>query len=285
MTWATSRSDVTPLVLSLCLGAPDAGALLARPVELRADRLEVDSRAQKATYLGHATAVRDGATLTCDRLEVQFDERRDVKTISARGHVVVVDGDRRAEGEHATWDNATGVLVVTGQPWVRQGPREVSGERVTFTSGVDRVEIERPRTRVQATDGGVSDGLAIDADSLVLENPRATATWKGHVKVTLGATVLTAPELVAHYDERGDITRVQANGGVEATERDRWARGQRADYDVKRGVLVVTGKAEARQGRSRLEGTRVTFFPGTDFIEVENATTVIEVDRRKGGSP
>jgi lipopolysaccharide export system protein LptA len=276
---------VTPLVLSLCLNAPDAGALLARPVELRADRLEVDSRAQKATYLGHATAVRDGATLTCDRLEVQFDERRDVKTISARGHVVVVDGDRRAEGEHATWDNATGVLVVTGQPWVRQGPREVSGERVTFTSGVDRVEIERPRTRVQATDGGVSDGLAIDADSLVLENPRATATWKGHVKVTLGATVLTAPELVAHYDERGDITRVQANGGVEATERDRWARGQRADYDVKRGVLVVTGKAEARQGRSRLEGTRVTFFPGTDFIEVENATTVIEVDRRKGGSP
>lgn len=275
---------MTPLLLSLCLAAPDAGALLARPVELRADRLEVQSREQKATYVGHATAVRDDATLTCDRLEVQLDEHRDVKTITADGHVVVVDGDRRAEGEHATWDNATGVLVVTGQPSARQGPREVMGERVTFTTGVDRVEIERPRTRVEATDGGVSNALAIDADTLVLENPRATASWKGHVKVTRGATVLTAPELVAHYDERGEITRVQAKGGVEATERDRWARGQRADYDVKRSVLVVTGNPEARQGTSRMKGTRVTFFPGTDFIEVENATTVIEVDKKKGGS-
>jgi hypothetical protein len=31
-----------------------------------------------------------------------------------------------------------------------------------------------------------------------------------------------------------------------------------------------------------MRGTKVTFFPGTDFIEVENATTVIEVDRKKG---
>jgi lipopolysaccharide export system protein LptA len=274
---------VTALLLSLCLAAPDAGALLARPVELRADRLEVQSREQKATYVGHATAVRDGATLTCDRLEVQLDERREVKTITALGHVVVVDGDRRAEGEHATWDNATGVLVVTGQPTARQGHREVSGDVVTFTAGVDRVEIDKPRTRVAPADGGVSSSLAIDADWLVLEQQRATATWKGHVKVTRGPTVLTTPELTAHYDERGEITRVQAKNGVEATERDRWARGQRADYDVKRGVLVVTGSPEARQGKHRMKGTRVTFFPGTDLVEVENATTVIEVDKKGSG--
>lgn len=274
---------MTPLLLSLCLAAPDAGALLDRPVEIDAEHLEVQARARKASYVGHAIVRRDGATLACDRLEVQGDEHHEVKTITADGHVVVVDGDRRAEGEHATWDNVTGVLVVTGHPSARQGPREVTGERVTFTTGVDRVEIEHPRTRVQATDGGVSDALAIDADTLVLESPRASATWKGHVKVTRGATVLTAPELVAHYDERGEVTRVQAKGGVEATERDRWARGQRADYDVKRGVLVVTGSPEARQGKSHMKGTRVTFLPGTDFIDVENATTVIELDRKKGG--
>lgn len=277
---------MTPLVLALTLAAPDAGLLLARPVELRADRLEVDSRAQRATYVGHATAVRDGATLTCQRLEVQLDDRRDVKTITASGDVVVVDGDRRATGEAATWDNATGVLVVTGQPTARQGLREVTGQKVTLTTGVDRVEIEQPRTRVERADGGVASALTVDADRLVLEQARATAAWTGHVKVTRGPTVLTAPELVAHYDERGDITRVQAKGGVEATERDRWAKGQRADYDVKKGVLVVTGKPEARQGRNRMKGSKVTFFPGTDFIEVENATTVIELDpKRRGGAP
>lgn len=273
---------MTPLVLALTLAAPDAGVLLARPVELRADRLEVDSRARRATYLGRATAVRDGATLTCQRLEVQLDDRRDVQTITATGDVVLVDGDRRATGQAATWDNATGVLVVTGQPSARQGLREVTGQKVTLTTGVDRVEIEQPRTRAESADGGVT----VDADLLVLEQARATAAWTGHVKVTRGPTVLTAPELVAHYDERGDITRVQAKGGVEATERDRWARGQRADYDVKRGVLVVTGKPEARQGKNRMKGSKVTFFPGTDFIEVENATTVIELDpNRRGGAP
>ena len=273
---------MTPLVLSLCLAAPDAGVLLSRPVELRADRLEVKSKEQRATYVGHAAAVRDGATLTCQRLEVQLDERREVKTITATGDVVVVDGDRRATGDEATWDNATGVLVVTGHPTATQGPRAVEGEKVTFTTGIDRVELEKARTRVTPTDGGVRDALAVDADRLVLDQQRATATWLGHVRATRGTVVLTAPELVAHYDEHGEITRVQAKGGCEAVDRDRWAKGQRADYDVKQGVLVVTGAPEARQGKNRMKGTRVTFFPGTDFIEVENATTVIEVDRGKG---
>jgi lipopolysaccharide export system protein LptA len=272
---------VTPLVFALVLSALDGGALLARPVELRADRLEVLNKEQRAVYSGRATAVRDRATLTCQRLEVQFDAQREVKTITATGEVVVVDGDRRATGEAATWDNVTGVLVVTGHPTVRQGTREVEGERVTFTAGVDRLEIAKARTRVQPLDGGVSGALAIDADTLVLEQQRNVATWAGHVRVTRGATVLTAPEIIAHYDESGEVVRVQAKGGVEATEGDRWARGQRADFDVKRGVLVVTGAPEARQGNHQLKGSKVTFLPGTDFVEVENATTVIELDRTR----
>ena len=30
-----------------------------------------------------------------------------------------------------------------------------------------------------------------------------------------------------------------------------------------------------------MKGTKVTFFTGSEFLEVENATTVIEVDRKK----
>ncbi|MEW5742456.1 MAG: LptA/OstA family protein, partial [Myxococcota bacterium] len=134
----------------------------------------------------------------------------------------------------------------------------------------------------QPTDGGLGGALAIDADRLVLDQQRNVASWTGHVRVTRGPTLITAPELIAHSDERGEITRVQAKGGVEATERDRWARGQRADYDVKRGVLVVTGNPEARQGKNRMRGSKVTFLPGADFIEVENATTVIEVAPKRG---
>ena len=166
-------------------------------------------------------------------------------------------------------------------PQARQGKREVVGETVTFTTGIDRVVVTKPRTRVQDEQKGPASGaIAIDADLLTLEGARSFATWSGHVKARRAKTTLTAPELTAHYDEAGVITRVQAKGGVEATEGDKWAKGQRADYDALKGVLVVTGKPEAKQGKSRMKGTKVTFFSGSDFIEVENATTVIEVEKK-----
>ena len=48
-------------------------------------------------------------------------------------------------------------------------------------------------------------------------------------------------------------------------------------------MLVVTGKPQARQGKTRMTGTRVTFFSGSEFLEVENAKTVIEVEKNKKG--
>ena len=47
------------------------------------------------------------------------------------------------------------------------------------------------------------------------------------------------------------------------------------------GVLVVTGNPQARQNGTRLKGTRVTFFSGQEFLEVENATTIIEGGKKK----
>ena len=123
--------------------------------------------------------------------------------------------------------------------------------------------------------------VAIDADLLTLEGPKNEAKWTGHVHGVKGKTTLLAPEVTAHYDEAGDVDRVLARGGVEVTEGDRWARGQNADYDVPRGMLVVTGKPTARQGKTRMKGTKVTFMTGAEFLEVENAVTVIEVDKKK----
>lgn len=279
MTWA---------IISLLLAAPDAGVLTARPVQVSADKLEVSNKEQRATYTGHAKAIRDTTTMTCERLIVEYGADHEVTRILARGNVEATDADRWARGDEADYDNATGTLVLRGNPVARQGKREVLGQLVTFVTGTDRVVVDKARTRADDEKGPTRDGgvpqvqrITIDADRLVLDEQRNVATWSGHVVARRGETTLLAPELVATYDEQGTITRVNARGGVEATERDRWARGQRGDYDVARGVLVVTGQPQARQGKNRMKGTKVTFFSGTDFIEVENATTVIEVDKKK----
>jgi len=282
---------VPSLVLALLCAAPDGGVLLSRPVQVSADKLEVLNRESRALYTGHARALRDTLTLTCDRITVEYGSDRDVTRILAFGNVEAVDGDRWARGDEAEFDNKTGVLLVRGKPQARQGKREVFGELVTFTTGTDRVVVTRAKTRVEdeqglRRDGGVGSGpqrIAIDADLLTLDEQRSQALWQGHVVAKRGDTTLVAPELVALYDDAGTITRVLARQGLEATEKDKWATGQQGDYDALTGILVVTGQPRARQGTSRMKGSKVTFFSGTDFLEVENATTVIEVDSKKTG--
>ena len=192
--------------------------------------------------------------------------------------VYAVEADREVWGDEAVFINDTGVLTVKGKPHGKQGAREVEGEVVTFTTGVDKLVVTKARTRVKEPK---DQRLAIDADLLTLEGPKNEAKWTGHVKAVKQKTTLLAPELTATYDDQGEINRVLARGGVEVIEGDRWARGANGDYDVPKGVLVVTGKPQARQGKTRMTGTKVTFTSGSEFLEVENAKSVIEVERKK----
>ncbi len=264
------------VVLSLLLLAavPDAG-LLNRPVEISSDTLEIFKKESRAVYRGHAKAIRDSTTVTCDLLTV-FTDGKDVSRIEAEGNVLATDGEKTAQGDRATFDNLTGVLTVLGNPRAKSGTRTVEGEEVTFSTGEDRLTVKKARTRAAAEKASGTLPVAIDADLLVLLSKESTATWTGHVKATRDGTTLKAPELTAHYDGAGQVTKVEARGGVEVQDRDRWARGARADFDVPPGILTVTGKPEARQGNNRMKGSRVIFFTGTEKLEVENAVTVLD---------
>lgn len=266
-----------PLFLTLLLSSSDAG-VFARPVEVSADKLEIFKKESRALYSGHAKAVRDTLTLTCDTIEVRFSARNEVERIIASGHVEAVDGDRHAWGDQAVFENATGVLTVTGNPRGQQGAREVEGEIVTFVTGSEQLTVTRARTRVQEPK---NQRVTIDADELLMRSRDNEAVWTGHVRATKEKTLLLAPTLTATWGADGEINRIKARGGVEVTEGDRWARGREADYDVSKGVLVVTGKPQARQNGTRLRGTRVTFFTASEFLEVENATTIIEGGKKK----
>lgn len=116
-------------------------------------------------------------TLTCDRLEADLDAAGEVAKLTALGHVVVIDGDREAHSDRAEFDNSTGVLVATGHPWGRQRHRDVEGEVVTFTAGLETLVITKPHTRAVEEKTGT---VVIDADTL--EQHKSTAVWKGHVK-------------------------------------------------------------------------------------------------------
>lgn len=261
--------------------APDAGALFSQPAQIKAEHFEVINKDLNAVYTGNVVVVRDTLRMTCDRLIVEYGQNREVTRLLARGHVEAVDRDRWARGDEADYDHLTSLLVVRGNPQARQGKREVTGDLVTFVNGSQQIKVTKAKTRVEnQLDGGAVDKIAIDADSLVLDEHQSLATWAGHVKARRGDTTLLAPVMTATYDEQGTVTRVQGRGGIEASQNNKWARGERADYDAQRKVLVVTGNPEARQGSNRMRGTKVIFYQAADVIEVENVTSVIEVDKK-----
>ena len=94
---------------------------------------------------------------------------------------------------------------------------------------------------------------------------------------------LKCDKMVAYYTGAREVTRVECTGGVKAQDGDRFARGERAEYDVPSGVLVVTGSPEARQGTTYVTGTKVRLTLGSERLEVENARIVVETAPASGG--
>jgi lipopolysaccharide export system protein LptA len=259
---------------------PDAGTpLLARPVKVSADKLEVFGKENRAVYTGNAKAIRDTTTLTCDELTVFYAEDQTVSRIEAKGNVKAIDEHREGSGDFATYDNATGVLVVTGNPRGASAGRRVTGSKVTITTGIDKVEVENPRSVVDdAGQHAKGETLQIDAEKLVLDQQKSEATWTGKVRAKKTTSLLKAPLLIAYYDDKGEVTRVDAKGGVEVTDADKWAKGKQATFDNAKGLLTVTGNPEARQGNNRMRGSRVTFKAGSEKLIVDDATTIIDAN-------
>ncbi|MBX5480993.1 MAG: hypothetical protein IRZ16_03965 [Myxococcaceae bacterium] len=119
--------------------------------------------------------------------------------------------------------------------------------------------------------------VEITADRFEIQGKRQEAVWIGHVKAVRGQTVLTCDRLLAHYTKAQEITRIECIGRVEATHKDMWAGGERADFDNVAGILVVTGNPEARKGQNRMKGAKIVFDVARDVISVEGgAQTIFE---------
>lgn len=257
---------------------PDAGSgVLSRPVVVSADQLEVFSRDSRAVYSGHARAVRDHTTISCERITLSYSQGQEVRQVLAEGQVEVVDGELWARGDRADFDNQSGLLVMTGSPQARLGQAQVAGKRISFTTGTERVEVEEARTAFEdpAPGGAAPRRVQVDAPRLELNRRSQQAVWSGKVRARRGETRIHAARMVAHYGEDREIRRLEATGGVEVFDGERFAKGERADFDNRTGVLVMTGRPEARQGANQMRGSRVTFTLGTDTLEVTDAVTVI----------
>jgi lipopolysaccharide export system protein LptA len=144
--------------------------------------------------------------------------------------------------------------------------------------------VAQPAAPAAGTDGGTRPPMLgsvplrdpVEISSNLITGDRNSATFTGNVQVKHRTLDLRCDKMVAFYTETREVKRVECTGGVQAQDGDRYARGEKAEYDVPSGVLVVTGSPEARQGSTYLKGTKVRLTLGSERVEVENARIVIE---------
>jgi lipopolysaccharide export system protein LptA len=125
---------------------------------------------------------------------------------------------------------------------------------------------------------GSSNGqpIEIESNELQVEDKTKVATFIGNVVVVQGDTRLKTARLKVFYDGGGsggasaaggqgsapvqqEISRLEAAGGVYISSKDQTATGDAANFDMKREIMVMTGKEVVlSQGANVVVGNRLT---------------------------
>ena len=123
--------------------------------------------------------------------------------------------------------------------------------------------------------------MHISADSLLVDNGKNVAEFRGNVRVTQGDMVMTADEIKVLYQgnatgggrikaDESALKRIIAQGHVSLVLDDRTALADQAVYHAENQVLVLSGKRpKVMMGENWVAGTKITFYRIDGRIEVE----------------
>jgi lipopolysaccharide export system protein LptA len=113
------------------------------PVEITSDTVEGDQKQNQVTFKGNVVAKQEEATLYANTVVVHYDtEMKKMKEIVATGNVRIMQLDRRATCQKATFYQIENKIVLDGEAVIREGDNVVRGERVVYLVDEERSYVE-----------------------------------------------------------------------------------------------------------------------------------------------
>jgi len=131
-------------------------------IRITADRLVANTKTGRAEFIGNVRATQGSTVITADRLEVHYDQDAQsgaaaesetaIKTIVARGNVVIHFDDKVAHTDKAVYDSKTGIFTLAGKGTrVTSGENTITGEKISVDRTNDHMTVEGGKTsRVNA---------------------------------------------------------------------------------------------------------------------------------------
>lgn len=143
-----------------------------QPVNIEADRLDVQELQQTATFAGNVVVVQGTSKLQTNKLTIFYEKGgdqkaaqaapqgdvvtgRQIKRLEAEGNVIVTSGEQKATGNRGVFNMATNKAQLIGNVVVTQGINILKGDvlHVDLTTQTSRVESTNNGGRVQGVFG------------------------------------------------------------------------------------------------------------------------------------
>lgn len=103
------------------------------PVEVTSDSLSVDQGNGAATFTGNVVIKQGEMTITSDTARVEYGkDNSQIERLILNGNVVFATPSEKAESADALYTVATGVVEMTGNVLLTQGPNTINGQTLVY---------------------------------------------------------------------------------------------------------------------------------------------------------
>ena len=129
------------------------------PVDMAANAIEVQDRADRVIVTGNVRVTQAGMTLTAPRMTIAYTRSggTDINRIDATGGVVVTKGDEMAKGNVAIYDLDRRLITMVGNVELRQRGNNLRGGRLVIDLNSGRATVDG-RGAARGPDGNPVQG-------------------------------------------------------------------------------------------------------------------------------
>lgn len=137
------------------------------PVDVTADRIEVQQRADRAVFSGNVHAIQADLTLDTPRLTVAYSASAgtasnvQIKRLDAAGGVVVHDPSETAKGDFGVYDLDRKLITLIGNVQLNRENNQVNGSRLVIDLNSGRAVIDGGPAGVNSSGGRVTGHFTV----------------------------------------------------------------------------------------------------------------------------
>lgn len=295
------KLPLTNVVSTVTNAAPQS---TNRFVEILSDRFQFQNASSNtlphALYTGSVRVSHAEARLLSTELAAHFDAQQRLTRLDAHGSVRIESGESQSFGETANYDLAQEKFTLRGEPrWEMDDNRGESDLLVFYpkTREIHALGDVVMLLPAQAAGGFLNQPAQGSAAASTSPPVRITAETFSHqenisvfnenVKITDARGIMECALMTVITGRSNQVERIVAEGDVRIAQQEMVATGEHADYDVRTGLVHLTGDPRLTGPDKSLRSEAFIINRISNTFSVQPGTFRIEIrakDRRRAAA-